>query len=374
MITERLQIVLVEDQPTDEELFIETLRFTSFQDSQPRICRTLKQAQAALQQQKPDIIILDLNLPDSKGLDTFARIRQEATDVPVIVLTIEQDENVALQALSQGADDYVVKGYFDRIQLEKAIRKALEHNKLQQQLVKTVDDLQRSNKNLEHFAYVTSHDLRGPLTNLLGLLEMYDRSGQKADLNRGLIDKMEVSINTMNGTLHSLIKVLKANEYSDEPLSENQVEKVLEELKVQFSEKLEEARAEVKTDFDDAPSVPFPATKFKSILYNLFSNAIKYRQTQRPLVIQVSTKDQGKFICLSVEDNGVGFDQQMHGKRVFDLFSRVHSGIPGSGIGLYTTKTLLESYGGSIEVDSEKEVGSTFRAYFMKPSTLTYTT
>ena len=81
----------------------------------------------------------------------------------------------------------------------------------------------------------------------------------------------------------------------------------------------------------------------------------------------MSTEDLGKFVCLSVEDNGVGFDQQMHGERVFDLFSRVHSGVPGSGIGLYTTKSLLESYGGKIAVDSEKGVGSTFKAYFMKP-------
>jgi signal transduction histidine kinase len=102
----------------------------------------------------------------------------------------------------------------------------------------------------------------------------------------------------------------------------------------------------------------------QSILYNLVSNAIKYRSPDRPLQIDVHTFPEGGFICLEVKDNGLGIDLEKNQQKMFGMYKRFHKQIPGKGLGLHLVKTQIEAVGGSIAVESEKGKGTTFKVLF----------
>jgi signal transduction histidine kinase len=100
-------------------------------------------------------------------------------------------------------------------------------------------------------------------------------------------------------------------------------------------------------------------------MYNLFSNAIKYRDPTRPLIIQIESGQEEQFICLSFQDNGLGIDLQKFGDKIFGLYNRFHTGVvPGKGIGLNLIKTQVETLGGKIELNSKPGEGCLFKVYF----------
>jgi signal transduction histidine kinase len=101
-----------------------------------------------------------------------------------------------------------------------------------------------------------------------------------------------------------------------------------------------------------------------SILINLFSNAVKYRDPERPSRISVRTERIDGETCLSVTDNGLGIDLEAYGDKLFTLYGRFHSHVDGKGLGLYLVKTHVRAMGGRIGLESEPGKGSTFRVFF----------
>ena len=113
----------------------------------------------------------------------------------------------------------------------------------------------------------------------------------------------------------------------------------------------------------DCEVVPFSRKNLRSVLYNLLSNALKYRSPQRELVVQITCTRQTNYQVLSVQDNGMGLTSKQQ-EKLFGLFKRMHTHVEGSGIGLYMVKKIMENAGGKIEVESQLDVGSVFRVYF----------
>ena len=101
-----------------------------------------------------------------------------------------------------------------------------------------------------------------------------------------------------------------------------------------------------------------------SILYNLITNAIKYRHPDRAPVISIKTEKLESEVCLIVCDNGLGIDMNLYQDKLFNLYSRFHFHVDGKGMGLYLVKSHLVAMGGRIEIQSQVDKGSTFRAYF----------
>jgi signal transduction histidine kinase len=102
----------------------------------------------------------------------------------------------------------------------------------------------------------------------------------------------------------------------------------------------------------------------QSILFNLLTNAIKYRSPHRPLEIEVFSYQEGNFICLGVQDNGLGIDLEKYQDKLFGMYKRFHQHIDGKGLGLHLVKTQIEALGGSIAVESAKGEGTTFKVMF----------
>lgn len=152
---------------------------------------------------------------------------------------------------------------------------------------------------------------------------------------------------------HSSNSVAKLIEFSE----------VWESVSGEFAEQIAEADAQVLLDFSQRPQIVYVEAFIESIFRNLLSNALKYRDPERKLRLVVSTEEAGECVLLKVKDNGKGMDLKLQGKSLFKPFSRLTKEGEGKGIGLHIVKNMIEKNGGSIEVDSVSDFGTSFFCY-----------
>jgi chemotaxis family two-component system sensor kinase Cph1 len=235
----------------------------------------------------------------------------------------------------------------------------------QEQLQKLTAELLRSNKELEQFAYVASHDLQEPLrtiSNYLQLIELRykNRLDHNADEFIGFAVDGAVRMQRMIGDLLVYSRA-GGNGKPYAPTDCNALlDKVLHDLKL----KIEESGVVITRD--SLPEATVDASQLAQVFQNLIANAIKYRGDKIPAVRIAAERKMNDWM-FSVSDNGIGFDAA-HRERIFNLFQRLHTAAeyPGSGIGLSVCKKIVERHGGKIWAESEPGKGSVF--YFTIPS------
>lgn len=242
-------------------------------------------------------------------------------------------------------------------------REQLSH--INEELNRKNKELLRINNDLDSFVYTASHDLRSPLANLEGLTTaLLENAEEKAgdEEDQELLSMVAASITKLKGTIHDLTEITKVQKDLETQAEELVFEQVLESVKDDIAGMLQESEAEVITSFE-VNKLKYARKNLRSILYNLVSNAVKYRDPEKPLRINVSTHRQDGCVVLTVQDNGLGIreDQQ---QKLFTMFRRFHSHVEGTGIGLYIVKRIIENNGGRIEVESQTGRGSTFTVYF----------
>jgi light-regulated signal transduction histidine kinase (bacteriophytochrome) len=230
-------------------------------------------------------------------------------------------------------------------------------------LKKTERLLLRANKRLEELNYITAHDMKAPLTNVLSLTKLIDESGGIKENCQELFDKLITSIKRMQHTIHTLNDVMAIQEDLLPIDEELEFTEVLNNVKNNIATQIIEAKVTIRADFTKAPYINYPQFHLQSILQNLISNAIKYRHPNKEALIEIETfkKDGGWYLL--IKDNGLGMDLNSSKDCIFRLFKRMHTHVEGSGVGLYIVHSLVESHGGTIEVTSEINKGTTFKIY-----------
>ena len=365
---DHISILLVEDNPADQVMVEEVLRDATTFKYQLAICERVHQVPDRLAETHPDVILLDLSLPDSSGLATLEKVISYSPNTPVIIFTGLDDRRMGLEAINLGAEDYLVKGEIrEGSALERTISFALERFKLRRDLYQAMDRLEQSNQKLEDFAYVISHDLKSPLNNLRSLLDMYNRDAVTDDHNRQVMAMMDKSVEKLGSMLSSFTDVFLTEEglkQVPEPLT---IADCLSDVTHALAQLIDEVKATITTDFSEAPTVVSVSVLLQSILQNLITNSIKYRSHERAPVIQISSYDTYEHVVLHYQDNGIGIDTQKHGKNLFKLFKRFSvKHAEGSGVGLYMIKSILDANGGKIDIESELGQGTLFKLYFSK--------
>ena len=235
--------------------------------------------------------------------------------------------------------------------------KEVELNQLSQELLV-------SNKELKQFAYITSHNLRSPVANLLMLMRLF-KTDELSEKNRSLFEKTDLSIHQLNQTLEDLNEILSARFKSDKN-EDIAFETVLIEVIHSISEEIENTGAKITYDFDAASRIFYSRKALHSIFLNLVTNAIKYAKPGTNPSIFISTNMDKEHIFLQARDEGIGIDLEKHGKKIFGLYQRFHNVSSGKGLGLYIIKNQVEAQNGSISVDSEEGEGATFTINFVK--------
>ena len=225
------------------------------------------------------------------------------------------------------------------------------------------EELTRVNVDLDSFIYTASHDLKGPITNIEGLLqaltdELPIEARQRPPVN-DILAMLTKSVERFQRTIGQLSDVAKLQREHGLALVPVPLAPVVQGVALDLAPLVQAAGAQLDLALNDQVAAHFPEKNLRSVVYNLLSNALKYRDPRRPPQVNLRAYPDGQFVRLTVQDNGLGIDAAGQ-RRLFGLFERLHDHVEGSGIGLFMVKKMVENAGGRILVASEPGVGSTF--------------
>ncbi len=313
-----------------------------------------------------DGLLLDLVMPGLDGFGVLDALQSDSAlgDLPVLVISASDDLVAVADSIQRGAADYLIKP-FDPTLLHARLSSTLEQKRLRdRERLKNAENerltaaLQRSNEDLQRFAYAASHDLQAPVRTMTTYLQLLRRR-LKTRLTTDELEMFDFAEGAAK-RMHVLIQDLL--QYSQATTQQSRQERIdaealLKALLLDMAALIEDSGAAIT--WEPLPVVTYDSTRLRQILQNLIGNAIKYRSTEAPRITVLSAVEDDHWrFC--VRDNGQGIPAE-HTEKIFDMFHRLHGdSIPGSGIGLAICKRIVERSGGEIWVDSEVGRGSTF--------------
>lgn len=271
--------------------------------------------------------------------------------------------NYSLRVAGTGDDEIGILGDgFNTmlVQIEKMDRFLKESN---ESLKIYSTNLERTNRELEEFAYISSHDMKSPITSLHGILALMQQKEAIKPEHRHLFDLAINSAMQMRKTINALNDIIAFRKTLKIEREKIDLAEALEEVKLRIYEMILSSGAVINANFSAAPYVNYPVVHLKSIFQNLLTNAIKYKKENSHPVIDIKTTHEEGFVVLEVRDQGLGIDMNRYRDKLFGLFQRFHTHIEGMGIGLHMIHSIVESYGGKILIESEEARGTTFKIY-----------
>jgi PAS domain S-box-containing protein len=231
--------------------------------------------------------------------------------------------------------------------------------------------LTRTNVDLDNFIYTASHDLKAPILNIEGLMEaLLDQVPPEfleQDSVKRTTELIFESVQRFKRTIDHLTEITKLQKENTPESEVVNLASVIAEVELDLAPMVRTEQAQIMVDVTSCPTIRFSEKNLRSIIYNLISNAIKYRAPDRPPLVWVSCSLTTEYHILVVQDNGLGINLKQE-KKLFAMFKRLHSHVEGSGIGLYMVKKIIENAGGKVEVQSTVGEGSTFQIFFPRNS------
>lgn len=314
---------------------------------------TGQQALKAIRENPPELVLLDINLPDIDGLEVCRRIKSdpETSRLPVLFLSASRLADLDVVAgLEHGGDNYL-REPVDPAVLVATIRALLRIKDVEEELI-------RSNEQLRRFAFVVSHELQEPLRMVKSYTQLLSQryKGQISDEANEFIDFTVTGVSRMEKFIHDMLAYSQAAEGNIEmqPFScRAALDWALMELQTTITE------TDAVVTFDPLPTALGDPMRISQVFKNLIGNAIKYRG-DRPPVIHITATEQDTEHTICIRDNGIGIEQKYF-DNIFVLFKRLHGRErSGSGVGLSICKEIIEHHGGRIWVESAPGNGSSF--------------
>ncbi len=358
------EVLLVEDNPGDVDL-VRLRLVEGFPNVSVDCVGRLSDGLERLAKKRPSVVLLDLSLPDSQGADPYRRVLEKAPGVPVVILSGQSDESLAVKALNQGAQDYIAKKDMTSAGLARAMRYAIERQGLLRSIeMARKQQLEFKNQFLSH----VSHELRTPITCIhqYTALLLDGLAGALAPEQRDHLGTILRSVNQLSTMVRDLLEASRA-EMGKLKIEPHCV--LIPELAGQALAMMKEtARLKevtlVSEIEDGLPFIVADPGRVLGILINLLDNAIKFTPPAGKVTLQASRSNgDPDFVYFAVQDTGCGISPEARPlifERLYQDPQSVDSNRKGLGLGLFITKELVSLHGGRIWLASEAGPGSTF--------------
>ncbi|MCX8094458.1 MAG: response regulator [Candidatus Goldbacteria bacterium] len=358
-----IKVLLIEDNPGDVRLIWEILSEIRNSPFYLSVADTLLRGLQEIEKSKPDVVLLDLTLPDSNGIYTLNRVRDKAKDIPIVIITGFDDEITAIQSLKEGAQDYLVKGRTDADLLKRALLYAIERNKLLQEIERK-DSIRRD------FISMVLHEILIPTSIIKTSMWMCDKkeniTGEEA---KKIMEIVLSNTSKIFKFLDDLINVaeLESGKFSISKKTTNINELLNKTIKDIYPIAAEKSINVINETKDEIINVMIDPIRISQVLTILLLNAIKYSEERK--IIRVGVMDENNKYKIYVKDEGFGISEKDL-KEVFNKYFSSKEETERSkkiGLGLVIAKSIILAHNGEIYVESEGEKkGSTFNIILPK--------
>ena len=247
------------------------------------------------------------------------------------------------------------------ISIQRDVTEEKEREREREQLIR---ELTQNNKDLKQFSYITSHNLRAPLSNLTGLLNLIEDITIEDEELKEIINGFSKSTHLLNETIDDLIKVIIIKDNPSIQKEKILVKDVFENVFTQLTFLITKNKPIIRINLEEVTIIDANKAYLESIFLNLMTNAIKYKDDSRQLKIIVSAETIENNLIIKISDNGIGIDLERNKDKIFGLYQRFHNHSDSKGLGLYLVKSQVESMGGTIAVESTVGRGTTFTITF----------
>ncbi len=371
-----VKILLIEDDVAEARLLQEILKSFNLTLFSLTHVKRLQEALERLKEDYFDVILLDLTLPDSQGLTSLELLVERFPHLPIVVLTNTNDDRLAIEAVRQGAQDYLVKRHINIDVLVRSLQYAIERQRVSDLLRETNENLvnqikqktaelmkaKEINQLQSELVSMFSHDFRTPITTVLSCAELLQNKSDRLSEEKKvyLFEMLRNASKNMVQLLDEVLLVGKTDSGTLEcKLSELDLEtfccQLVEELQINADKKHIEL---IFISDRNLKSSLWDANLLRHILGNLLANAIKYSPEHSKVKFELIAKEQQ--VIFRIQDWGIGIptsDLQY----LFEPFHRASNvgKTPGTGLGLAIVKSCVETHQGQIEINSEVNVGTT---------------
>jgi hypothetical protein len=368
-----IRVLLIEDEELYQAFVKRMLRHACFGPIELETCDNLAEGMAAATESHPDVILTDLSLPDSGGLDTVREVARVSGAIPVIVLTGNGDTDAALRSLGLGAQDYLVKGDFSAEALARSMRYSMARAEAEERLRHTANELARTNRDLREYASLVAHDLRAPVRTgrlLADRLRYAAVSGSEPDAVRDMADRLDRCMGRLDSTIIRLLDYASLHDHGmvhERADATTFLTGTVQDLQATLD------AADTEFVVDAQGDVAGDLSLLALVVRELVSNAIKYRNPSRRLHVMLICRHTVQGVELTVSDNGQGIPPD-HRESVFGLFHRLHTQaeVEGLGFGLTYCRRIADMHGGTITVaDGPGGVGTSLCVTLPTPAMLT---
>ena len=371
-----VRLMIIDDNPADADFAKEVLAEQFRPSFQVLVVDRISSALQVLEHDHTiDAVLLDLGLPDSQGMDSFIQLSLKYPSLPVVINTVLDDDEVALEAIRSGAQDYIVKDKIEGALLSRVIQHAIERKRLEEEKDRLVASEKSARLEAEKaisfrddFLSIASHELKTPITTLILQAAVLKRALQKEanptpEFTAKILKELNVSerqYQRLSELTENLLDISRISSgrlgmsFSWMNLSEL-VSSVVAKMKIQ----IEQAKCSLRVEIQPDVWGNWDVFRLEQVVVNLLTNALKYGKG-KPIFIQVNSDE--KSAGFIIRDQGMGIAKEDQ-ERIFKRFERLTrtKNFGGLGLGLYIVRQIVDAHGGSIQVESNCDEGAVFK-------------